>query len=166
MKISGGHLTEITNRKSVPRGRLVFNILVTSNINLKMCIMNLKKFELSGRMIGFDNIVVAIAKVCHEANRTYCKIIGDDSQLPWEESPNWQKESAVTGVIFHMNNPESKPSDSHESWLLEKANAGWKYGKVKNAETKEHPCFVPFELLPIEQQKKDHLFLAIVRALE
>lgn len=36
-----------------------------------------------------------IAKVCHEANRGYCKALGDDSQLPWDEAPQWAKTSAI-----------------------------------------------------------------------
>lgn len=36
---------------------------------------------------------------------------------------------------------------------------------MKNAETKEHPCFVPYEELPPEQQAKDHLFKEIVGSL-
>jgi hypothetical protein len=36
---------------------------------------------------------------------------------------------------------------------------------VKDPEKKEHPCFVPYESLPAEQQAKDHLFKGIVAAL-
>lgn len=109
--------------------------------------------------------VEQIAKVCHEANRAYCENIGDNSQPTWENAPDWQKKSAVTGVQYHLDNPNSKPEDSHNSWLKEKEADGWKYGEVKNPETKEHPCYVPYEQLPVEQQKKDYLFLGVVRAL-
>lgn len=109
--------------------------------------------------------VEQIAKVCHEANRAYCESIGDNSQPTWENAPDWQKKSAVTGVQYHLDNPNSKPEDSHNSWLKEKEADGWKYGEVKNPETKEHPCYVPYEQLPVEQQKKDYLFLGVVRAL-
>jgi len=108
---------------------------------------------------------VVIAKVCHEANRAYCAGIGDNSQLPWEEAPQWQKDSAVKGVEFHINNPGAPASASHDSWLEEKRVTGWKYGPVKDAEKKEHPCFVPFEQLPPEQQLKDVLFSNIVKSL-
>lgn len=109
--------------------------------------------------------VEQIAKVCHEANRAYCENIGDNSQPTWENAPDWQKKSAVTGVQYHLDNPNSKPEDSHNSWLKEKEADGWKYGEVKNLEIKEHPCYVPYEQLPVEQQKKDYLFLGVVRAL-
>lgn len=73
-----------------------------------------------------------IAKVCHEANRAYCESIGDTSQPVWETAPQWQKDSAVNGVQFHIDNPNAKPEDSHNSWLKQKEEEGWKYGEVKN----------------------------------
>lgn len=106
-----------------------------------------------------------IAAVCHEANRMYCLTLGDTSQETWMQAPEWQRTSAINGVEHALNNPDAKPSDSHECWLKEKRAAGWKYGPEKNPATKEHPCFVPYEQLPDAQKKKDALFLAIARAL-
>ena len=106
-----------------------------------------------------------IAKVCHEANRGYCKALGDDSQLPWEEAPQWAKNSAINGVRFHLDNPNAGPSGSHENWLKEKEKEGWRYGEIKDPEKKEHPCFVPYDQLPKEQQAKDYIFTAIVKTL-
>jgi hypothetical protein len=109
--------------------------------------------------------VEQIAEICHEANRVYCKSIGDNSQPTWADAPDWQKKSAITGVKYHMENPNSLPEDSHNSWLREKEADGWSYGDVKDPVAKTHPCFVPYAELPVEQQKKDYLFLGIVRAL-
>ncbi len=112
--------------------------------------------------------VDAIAKVCHEANRAYCASIGDNSQPAWEEAPDWQKQSAVKGVEFHLaalsSGNKPSPSASHDSWLAEKRDAGWKYGPVKDASKKEHPCFVPYDELPIEQRLKDYIFSGIVES--
>jgi hypothetical protein len=110
-------------------------------------------------------IACYIARVCHEANREYCSTLGDHTQPPWDEAPEWQTDSAVSGVEFHLANPEATAAASHENWLKDKAADGWKYGPVKDPEKKEHPCFCPFDQLPIEQQKKDKLFKAIVDAL-
>jgi hypothetical protein len=110
--------------------------------------------------------VVAIAQVCHEANRAYCIVNGDTSQPLWHDAPEWQQESAIKGVQYRLDNPESKPEDSHNSWLKEKEETGWKYGPIKDVEKKEHPCFVPYSELPEFQQNKDHLFIAIVDALK
>ena len=107
----------------------------------------------------------AIARVCHEANRAYCATLGDDSQPPWEEAPDWQHESAVEGVAFVRANPGAPPSASHDSWLKKKQTEGWMYSPVKNPEKKQHPCYMLFEDLPVEQQRKDVLFQSVVRSL-
>jgi len=109
--------------------------------------------------------IVQIAAVCHEANRAFCAGLGDYSQPTWGEAPEWQAQSAITGVRFNLANPDAPASASHDSWLAEKERDGWKFGPAKDAEKKEHPCFVPYEDLPKEQQAKDHLFKAIVAAL-
>lgn len=109
--------------------------------------------------------IKGVAAMCHEANASYCRRIGDFTQTDWEAAPEWQKASAIAGVEFVLANPNAPASANHESWLAEKERDGWKYGAVKNPETKEHPCFVPYEQLPPEQQAKDHLFKGIVEAL-
>jgi hypothetical protein len=108
--------------------------------------------------------ITEIAKVCHEANRAYCACLGDKSQLPWIDAPEWQRQSAMTGVRFIIDNPSAGPSASHDSWLAEKERDGWKYGPVKDAGKKEHPCYVSYDELPVYQKAKDYIFGAIVRA--
>lgn len=105
-----------------------------------------------------------IAKTCHEVNRAYCQATGDMTQPSWEDAPEWQKKSCMDGVEFHLNNPHSKPEDSHDNWLREKTADGWSYGPVKDPEKKQHPCFIPYNQLPLEQQVKDFLFIAVVRS--
>jgi len=107
-----------------------------------------------------------IAKACHEVNKVYCESLGDVSQLSWENAPEWQRQSAINGVNFHLSNPDAQPCDSHNSWLKEKEETGWKYGLVKDADKKEHPCFVPYNELPKEQQLKDALFIAVVKGFK
>jgi hypothetical protein len=110
--------------------------------------------------------VQQIAQVCHEINRSFCIAMDDFSQLPWDEAPEWQKESAIKGVEFHLANPQAGPAASHESWMEQKLFDGWKYGDVKDAEAKTHPCIVDFEKLPKEQQAKDYLFRQVVHSLK
>ena len=105
--------------------------------------------------------VEVIAQLCHEVNKAYCESLGDLSQPKWNDAPEWQKESAINGVKYHFNTNPTKPEDSHNSWLKEKLENGWKYGRVKDPDKKEHPCCVPYEKLPKEQKAKDYIFKAI-----
>jgi len=107
-----------------------------------------------------------VAKVAHEINKAFCHSINDHSQPTWKDAPQWQKDSAIAGVQFHLDNPDASPSASHESWLKQKEADGWKYGEVKDAEKKEHPCFVPYENLPVEQRCKDYLFKQVIHSLK
>lgn len=107
-----------------------------------------------------------IAVVCHEANKAWCEKNGDYSQKSWNEAENWQRESAVKGVEFRLNNPDAGHDAQHNAWMKEKIEQGWIYGTKKDADAKTHPCIVPFEQLPKFQQQKDALFCAIVDSLK
>lgn len=104
--------------------------------------------------------VIRIAELCHNVNKAYCESIGDMSQPTWEEAPEWQTSSAITGVEYHLNN-DVTPEMSHESWLKQKLSEGWVYGKVKDPITKEHPCIMRYDQLPKYQRTKDMLFKAV-----
>lgn len=116
-------------------------------------------------MVLSNENVRCIARICHEANRVYCMGLGDFSQSPWDRSPSWQRVSACTGVVKLMENLGMPPEEIHESWRKHKRAAGWVYGEKKDAEAKTHPCMVPFEQLPPEQQMKDKIFRGICSVL-
>ena len=106
-----------------------------------------------------------IARICHETNRGHCAAIGDDSQVPWGEAPTWQRESCRAGVRAVIANGYMKPSKQHDLWLSVKLREGWRYGAEKDADAKVHPCLLPYDELPPEQQVKDSIFSAVVRGL-
>lgn len=106
-----------------------------------------------------------IARVAHEANRAYCKTLGDDSQLPWVDAPLWQRQSAFGGVDAIVSGEITEPEGAHKSWMARKIADGWGYGKEKDPGLKTHPCLIPFGELSDEQQRKDYLFFAVVQAL-
>ena len=112
-----------------------------------------------------ENLTLCIARICHEANRAYCKAVGDESQLPWDEAPQWQKDSAAAGVAAHLDDPHMTPKMSHAAWLERKTREGWVYGEAKDAVAKTHPCILPYDKLTLRQQQKDHLFTAIVAVM-
>ena len=113
-----------------------------------------------------ENKIAHIAMACHEANKVWCMANGDYSQNHWLEAEDWQRESAVNGVKFRLANPDAGKDAQHNAWMQEKIDNGWVYGNVKDTEKKTHPCIVPFDQLPVFQQKKDALFCAIVDALK
>lgn len=106
-----------------------------------------------------------VAITCHQANKALCEAFGDTSQVDWRDAPQWQRDSAIAGVKFCMENPNAPPSANHDSWLEEKRRTGWCYGLVKDADVKTHPCFVPYDELPPDQKAKDYVFKAIVGAM-
>lgn len=109
--------------------------------------------------------ITQIARVAHEANREYCRTLGDTSQKEWDLAPTWQQASARHGVEAIIAGKVRGPGDSHASWLAEKKADGWVYGPEKDEVKKTHHCMVPFEQLPQEQRAKDYLFFAVVSAL-
>ena len=105
-----------------------------------------------------------IASVCHDVNRALCAAFGDHSQPTWADAPEWQRVSAERGVAMHLTGDHG-PSASHDAWLADKLADGWTYGPEKLPLQKQHPCILPYEQLPPEQQAKDHVFAAVVRSL-
>lgn len=107
-----------------------------------------------------------IAAICHNANYDLCHLTGDHSQEMWGRAQQWQIDSAMEGVQFHLDNPDAPPSATHDSWMKSKVNDGWEWGEVKDPDNKLHPCLVPFEELDPVNQAKDVLFSSIVKSLK
>lgn len=108
--------------------------------------------------------ITAIASICHMANRALAASIGED-RPSWQDTTDEERASAVAGVENIINGSVTRPEQSHEAWFAFKQAGGWVYGPTKDTEAKTHPCMVPFDELPPEQQAKDALFFAIVTGL-
>lgn len=106
-----------------------------------------------------------VARICHEANESLCVTQGDFSQKSWDEAEEWQRQSAIQGVKFALENPDAPASAQHDAWMQDKINDGWVYGDVKDADKKTHPCIVSYDELPDGQKAKDYLFKGIVNSL-
>ena len=107
-----------------------------------------------------------IARVVHAANRELQIIQGDPvPSPPWDEAPDYQAREATAGVQEVLRNPDLTAAESHELWASRMRADGWTYGEAKDPDRKTHPTLLPFTELPVEQQLKDRLFIAIVRAL-
>ena len=116
-------------------------------------------------MLYDDNTIEACARHAHEINRAYCEGIGDTSQVPWDDAPDWQRQSARAGVKAVLSGAAKSPEDQHARWLALKVAEGWRWGSVKDPVAKTHPCVVPYDQLPKAQRAKDHLFRAAVQGM-
>jgi hypothetical protein len=118
----------------------------------------MQNIEINMQNIGPEQIE-ACARAAHEANRAYCIAMGDMSQQPWDDAPEWQRESARLGVAGALRG--NTPEQSHEGWLEHKRAEGWVYGPLKDPEKREHPCMRPYSELPHEQRVKDQLYVCV-----
>jgi hypothetical protein len=105
---------------------------------------------------------VAIAKMAHEANKAYCESEGDYSQKPWVEAPAHNRISAIAGVKAYFDKPNRTPAESHQAWVDNKLQQGWRYGAIKSDQLKTHPSLLPYDQLPLVAKYKDSLFRSVV----
>ena len=68
-------------------------------------------------------------------------IATDDIQLPDELLP-----------VMEM-----LAKNTHENWAQSRMDQGWVYGPVRNDEKKQHPCLVPYEMLPEKEKEYDRI---------
>jgi hypothetical protein len=49
-------------------------------------------------MLSLEEVQLICAEASHEMNRIYCAALGDNTQVPWKDAPEWQRISALKGV--------------------------------------------------------------------
>jgi hypothetical protein len=109
-------------------------------------------------------LIEAIARLCHAANREWARAWGTvDMQPEWDSAPFEVKNSAIVGVSLVLAKPDITAEQLHEVWMASKIQDGWTVGP-KDLLAKTHPCLVPYEQLNSKERLKDHVFLGIVRA--
>jgi hypothetical protein len=101
-----------------------------------------------------------IARMCHQTNKAWCELNGDNSQKSGTKHNNG-KETAIKGVEFKLDNPDAGHDAQHNAWMADKIADGWVYGEEKDEMLKTHHCIVAFEKLPEFQQKKMHYLLTL-----
>jgi hypothetical protein len=105
-----------------------------------------------------------IARVVHAANRELQIVQGDPRPSPsWDEITEAMARDVTEGVLEVLGG--ATPEQSHQAWVERHFADGWRYGEVKDEQAKTHPLLLPWAELPRDQQLKDNLFGAIVRAL-
>jgi len=105
-----------------------------------------------------DKLVELCAVAAHRVNAAFCAALGDHSQPDWEDLDAGRKDVTRAGVKQVLDKPEIGPAQLHLSWCQSLRKKGWRYGRVKDADAKTHPCLVDYEDLPRHQRLKDQLF--------
>jgi hypothetical protein len=116
--------------------------------------------------INMDNKieVETCARAAHEAGRSFSFAIGEEPYPTWEECEESDRVICRIGVIGIIQYDHTL-EQSHKNWVDQKHVAGWKGGPAKDVKNKIHPCLVPYDQLPPEQQIKDELFYKVVKAM-
>lgn len=104
-----------------------------------------------------------IAGIIHEANRQLRIVLGESPGPHWMECDPQMRETTVNGVIKAQAG--ATPEELHEEWVALKGAQGWTIGQYKDVRRRKHPCMVPYDELPPEQQLKDQMFHAMVHVL-
>lgn len=52
---------------------------------------------------------------------------------------------------------EKMAENVHEIWAQARMQQGWTYGPERNDTLKQHPCLVPYQLLPDEEKEYDRM---------
>ena len=112
-----------------------------------------------------QHMIEALMMILHNNDKAICEAMGDESQPDWLNVEQWQRDSAMEGIGFIVNNPDAPASALHDNWVKDKLADGWVYGEAKDANAKTHPCLVPFPELSLDMQIKDHVFKSTVKTL-
>ena len=106
-----------------------------------------------------------IARVTHEAVRAWQVANGQDPAPPWSRAPAWMKTATLEAVHWNTSGTPSTPASRHRQWVEEKKQAGWKFGRRKDARRKTHPLMVAYNQLPEVERRKDALVSAVIESL-
>lgn len=69
--------------------------------------------------------------------------------------PNPIDTSAVSLDPELLQLAERLAKSTHDVWARERFAQGWKYGPSRRDDTKEHPCLLPYEMLPESEKVYD-----------
>lgn len=109
--------------------------------------------------------IESIARVVHETIRAYQSALGETASPAWKAATEAERAATLAGIRYRIRNLDAPASAQHKQWMDEKIASGWTRGSVKDETKKTHPSLAPFHELSETEQRKDMLFVAVVRAL-
>jgi RyR domain-containing protein len=105
-----------------------------------------------------------VASIAHDANNALEAVLKDEApSMPWSVEPPAIRSHVL--AMVRMARAGCTQAEIHEGWCNMLRTEGWIYGPEKDWTAMTHPCLLPFERLPPEQQAKTALFQHIVIAL-
>jgi hypothetical protein len=106
--------------------------------------------EQNASMVPWD----ALPEHLKEANRQQADDIGVKLQaVSCSAAPLVDWDEAL--FEFTPDEIERLAVMEHDRWIAAKRQADWRYGPKKDNDARTHPCLVPFDQLPREEQDKD-----------
>ena len=94
------------------------------------------------------------ARICHIAWCAYQIGVGQD----YNEEPTAAQLASHLDAVRAFT-PELTADKNHENWMTYKLANGWRFGPVKDELAKTHPDLLPFDQLPLVEQRKDDMDL-------
>jgi hypothetical protein len=70
-----------------------------------------------------------IARMCHQTNKAWCELNGDNSQKTGTKHNNGKER--YQGVEFKLDNPDAGHDAQHNAWMADKIADGWVYAKKR-----------------------------------
>ena len=75
-----------------------------------------------------------------------------DSDLPWDEAPDWVKRVAKKMATFALEKPGASQEETHRHWATWLREEGWVYDTMESERLRTHPMLKAYRELTPEQQ--------------
>lgn len=105
-----------------------------------------------------------IAKTCHIVHTTFSQAIGHGTQPSFDEVSEAHKNTIISSIEKILSGEITSPMQSHDNFVKEKLEAGWKHSDEYSIENKTNPRLVPFSELPNSNRIKEELFFNTVKS--
>lgn len=115
------------------------------------------------RVVNLVDILRA-AEACHKVNNVIRELAGEEV-IPWEETTEEIRQSAISGVQQVVKNPDITAADIHGEWMSYKKKQGWIYGEERDENKKTHPGMRPFSELDKFDKLKDSAFVVTAKGM-